>query len=94
MLEKIKLALRFDDNYLDSEIQDTIDAAKADLKLSGILENKIIDTDPLIIRAVKTFCKAEFSTDDKEAERYRDSYKMIKIHLLLSIDYTVQEVIV
>lgn len=94
MLEKIKLALRIDDNYLDSEIQDTIDAAKADLKLSGILENKIMETDPLIIRAIKTFCKAEFSTDDKEAERYRDSYNMIKIHLSISIYYTVQEVTV
>lgn len=92
MLEKIKLALRIDDNYLDSEIQDTIDAAKADLKLSGILENKISETDQLIIRAIKTFCKAEFSTDDKEAERYRDSYNMIKIQLSISIDYTVQEV--
>lgn len=94
MLEKVKLSLRIDDDYLDVEIQDTIDAAKADLKLSGILENKIIESDPLIIRAIKTFCKAEFSTDDKEAERYRDSYNMIKTHLSLSIDYTVQEVTV
>lgn len=90
MLEKIKLALRIDDDILDEEIQDSIDAAKADLKLSGILESKIVETDPLIIRAIKTFCKIEFSTDDKEAERYRNSYEMLKDHLALSIDYTVE----
>lgn len=61
ILDKIKLALRIDDDDLDEEIQDSIDAAKADLKLSGILESKIVETDPLIIRAIKTFCKCEFS---------------------------------
>lgn len=93
MLEKIKLALRIDDDSLDQEIQDTIDAARADLKLSGILGNKIVETDPLIIRAVKTFCKYEFCTDDKEADRYRESYSMIKTHLSLSIEYTTEVII-
>lgn len=90
MLDKIKLALRIDDDSLDEEIQDTIDAAKADLKLSGVLESKIVEDDPLIIRAIKTFCKYEFSTNDKEADRYKNSYEMIKIHLSLSIDYTTE----
>lgn len=88
MLEKVKLALRIDDDSLDEEIQDAIDAAIADLRLSGVLENKLEETDPLIIRAVKTFCKYEFSTDDKESERYKNAYEMIKIHLTLSTDYT------
>jgi uncharacterized phage protein (possible DNA packaging) len=88
MLEKIKSALRIDDDSLDEEIQDNIDAAKSDLKLSGILESKILETDPLIIRAIKTFCKYELCTDDKEADRYKESYENIKIHLSLSIDYT------
>lgn len=88
MLEKIKLALRIDDDSLDEEIQDSINAAIADLKLSGVLENKLDETDPLIIRAVKTFCKYEFCTDDKESERYKNAYDMIKVHLTLSIDYT------
>lgn len=90
MLEKIKLALRMDSNALDGDIQDTIDAAKADLKLCGVLETKIVDTDPLIIRAVKTFCKYEFSSDDKESAKYKVSYEMLRDHLALSIDYTVE----
>ncbi|QEK12584.1 DNA-packaging protein [Crassaminicella thermophila] len=87
MLEKIKNSLRIDDDSFDMEIQDLINAAKADLKLSGVVESKIVELDPLIIRAIKTFCKAEFSSDDKEADRYKESYESIKCHLLLSTDY-------
>jgi uncharacterized phage protein (predicted DNA packaging) len=93
MLEKIKLSLRIDGNILDEEIQDTIDAAIADLELSGILGSKIVETDPLIIRAIKTFCKAEYSIDNNEAQRYRESYNMLKIHLALSREYTTEEVL-
>ena len=88
MLEKIKLALRIDSDDLDEEIQDSIEAARADLKLSGVLEYKIDDSDSLIVRAIKVYCKAEFSTDNTEAERYRKSYEMLKDHLCLSTDYS------
>lgn len=88
MLDKIKLALRVDSDDLDEEIKDTIDSAKSDLRLSGVLESKIDDTDPLIIRAVKVFCKAEFTSDNNEAKRYKESYEMIKTHLTLSTEYT------
>ena len=57
-LDKIKTTLRIDDNFLDEDIQDTIDSATGDLRLCGIVEDKIVETDPLILRAVKTFCKA------------------------------------
>lgn len=90
MLEKIKLSLRIDSDDLDEEIQDAIDSCKADLKLSGVLESKIVDGDSLILRAVKVFCKSEFSTDDREAERYRKSFQMLKDHLCLSVEYTVE----
>jgi len=90
LLEKVKLSLRFDDTVLDTDIQDTIDAAIADLILCGVLESKIVDTDPLIIRTVKIFCKAEYSSDDKESTRYRESYEMLRDHLSLSIDYNTE----
>lgn len=89
MLEKIKLALRIDGNDLDSEIDDEIEAAKADLILSGVTKEKINDEDPLIIRAIKIFCKIEFASNEQEAERYRNCYEMLKSHLTLSADYTV-----
>ena len=92
MFEKIKLALRIDGTDLDQEIQDNIDAAKADLILCGVLAIKVVDTDPIIVRAIKTFCKAEFSSDDKEATRLKESYEALRNHLCLSVEYT-QEVV-
>ncbi|EKO1913616.1 DNA-packaging protein [Clostridium botulinum] len=88
MFEKIKLALRIDVDELDGEIKDTIEAAISDLKLCGVSKSKIVETDPLILRAVKTFCRAEFSSDEKEAARLKESYEMIRNHLCLSIEYT------
>lgn len=88
MLTKIKLALRIDSSDLDMDIQETIDAAKADLELSGVIKEKITEKDSLILRAVKIYCKAEYSTDDKEADRYSKSYGMLKNHLCLSKEYT------
>ena len=94
MIDKIKLILRIDDSILDEDIQDSIDAAKADLKLCGIAESKIIDTDALILRAIKTYCKAEYSTNEKESTRYMESYFMIRNHLSMSIDYNIEVVVI
>ena len=89
MLEKVKEALRVSGTDQDVEIQDLIEAAKADLKLSGINESKIVDTDPLIKRAIIVYCKAHFGYDDpKITERFEQSYISLKQHLTLSIEYT------
>lgn len=89
MLEGIKEKLRVSGNDLDIEIQDLIDAAKADLILSGVHKDKVVDTDPLIKRAVTVYCKAYFGYDDpKIAERFEQSYISLKNHLTLSAEYT------
>jgi len=85
MLEKIKLALRVSGNIFDLEIQDLIDAAKIDLKISGVA--KINETDALIQRAIIVYCKANFGYDNNEAERFQKSYDMLKQHLSLAGDY-------
>lgn len=89
MLSDIKDALRVNSNDLDTEIQDLIDSAKADLILSGVNRNKIIDTDPLIKRAITVYCKANFGYEDpKHADRFQDSYTSLKHHLTLSAEYS------
>lgn len=88
MLEEVKLALRETTNILDVEIQGLIDAAIADLKLSGVAASKAEDTtDPLIKRAVITYCRAHFDYDDKAADRLTQSYAMLKSHLSMAEDY-------
>ena len=89
MLEDVKTALRVSGDDLNLEIHDLIEAAKADLILSGVHESKVVDTDPLIKRAIIDYCKAHFGYDDpKITERFEQSYISLKQHLTLSIEYT------
>jgi len=88
LLDDAKLALRISSSAFDSEISDLIDAAKADLQLSGVDETKLIDTDPLIKRAVMTYVKANFGFDNPDADRLCAAYDMLKAHLTLSVEYT------
>lgn len=85
MLEKVKNSLRVSGNAFDIEIADLIEAAKLDLKISGVV--KISDTDALIQRAIIVYCKANFGYDNTEAERFQNSYDMLKQHLSLAGDY-------
>lgn len=90
MLKDIKDILRVNGNDLDTEIQDLIDSAKADLILSGVHKDKVKDNDPLIKRAVTVYCKANFGYEDpKLSERFQESYISLKHHLTLSQEYTV-----
>lgn len=89
LLESIKVVLRISNTAYDSEINDLIAAAKADLKLAGVLESKINDeTDPLIKRAIIVFVKTHFGWNNSDAERLQRSYDMLKSHLTLSKEYT------
>lgn len=84
MLEDVKKALRITATNFDDEIQDLIDAGESDLRLAGIFFTEI---DPLIKRAIITYCKANFGYDNSEADRFQDSYVMLKQHLSLAGDY-------
>lgn len=87
MLESAKRALRIKSSAFDTEILELIESAKLDLKISGIVN--IIDKDPLIAQAIKTYCKANFGLDNKDSEKYQRSYDMLKQHLSLCGDYNV-----
>ena len=89
ILDDIKIALRISNTAYDSEIDDLISAARADLRLSGILESKVNDDiDPLIKRAITVYVKAHFGWNNPDAEKLQQSYAMIKGHLALSQEYT------
>ena len=85
MIEKVKLALRIKTDAFDSEIQDLIAAALRDLVLAAVPSAD--DTDPLIIRAVITYCKANFGAPD-EYERLKTSYDEQKAQLMMATGYT------
>lgn len=84
MLEKIKKYLRISSIAFDEEITDLINAAKKDLEISGIT---VDEADELIIRAISTYCKANFGFDNPDSDKLQQSYNMLKIHLSLSEEY-------
>ena len=85
MLEKIKLALRITTTAFDSEITDLIDAALADLGIAGVLiEDEMA---PLIIRAVTTYCRANFGQPE-DYERRKAAYDEQKAQLRTATGYT------
>ena len=93
ILDDIKIALRISNTAYDSEINDLVAAARADLKLSGILESKVNDdTDPLIKRAITVYVKAHFGWNNPDSEKLQQSYEMLKRHLSLSQEYTKEAV--
>jgi uncharacterized phage protein (predicted DNA packaging) len=88
MLEAVKLSLRVTTAVFNDEIQDLIDAARLDLIQSGISSEKAYDeTDALIKRAITIYCKANFGYDNPDADRFTQSYVMLKQHLSLTSDY-------
>ena len=88
MLAEVKVALRVTSNAFDSEITALIDAARSELKLSGIRADKAESaTDVLICRAIILYAKANFGYDNTEAERFQESFESLRSHLSLAGDY-------
>lgn len=85
MLDKVKLALRIKSQAFDSEIEDLIAAALADLGLAGVSQQT--QTDPLIVRAVITYCRANFGEPD-DYDRLKKSYDEQKAQLSMATGYT------
>jgi hypothetical protein len=96
MLDKVKMALRVTSAAFDDEINGLIDAAKADLRLAGIISPDITAgsgadaSDPLVLRAIILYAKAGFGYDDNAA-RYREAYDYLKCALSLAGDYNAVE---
>lgn len=85
LLAKVKVALRIVTNDFDGELTDLINAALLDMNLAGVSETEL--TDPLIIRAVITYCKANFGEPD-QYDRLKKSYDEQKAQLGMATGYT------
>ena len=83
LLEKVKYALRIDEEEHDDELTDLLSAAKREIIEAGASPEKVIDDDDLIRRACILYCKANFGYDDNK-ERFAHSFEkiLVKISLL------------
>ena len=86
MLEKVKLALAITVDDFDSEIEDLILAALYDLSSNGVLALEK-QTDPLIVQAVKTYCRGHFHSP-ADYDRLLNAYEEMKGHLMHTTGYT------
>ena len=85
VLDDVKLALRVTTNAFDSELLDLIIAAQNDLGVAGVTETTT--DDPLVKRAVVTYCRVHFGTPD-DYERMKRSYDEQKAQLSTHTGHT------
>lgn len=91
IIQKIKINNRFNHNELDGDVEDTITACLTDLRVCGVQFPAPADPqdvmDPLILNAVKLFCKASLTDDTSKAAAYRSRYDALKACLMMAEGY-------
>lgn len=85
MLARAKTALRIRTDAFDSEIEDLIESAKADLELIGIIAD---ETDPLVRTAILTYVRINFGQLE-DPERPKRAYDEQKAQLQISSKHKV-----
>lgn len=85
VINSIKLALRITTDAFNAELTDLYNAALLDLGIAGVTNDDI--NDPLILRAVITYCKLHFGQPD-DFDRLKRSYDEQKAQLSTATGYT------
>ena len=84
-LSKIKTNLRISHNVLDDDLSDTISACLTDLRVCGIFDPQT--DDPLILNAIKLYCRSEYTDDTIKAAAYKERYDALKSCLMMASEY-------
>ena len=85
LLTAVKLAMRIKTEAYDHGIIQPIEAALFDLGVVGVIADSDT-TDPLIIQAVKTYCRLNFGTPS-DYDRLKASYEEQKAQLISCTGY-------
>ena len=94
MLEKVKAALRITSTAFDDDLTQLINAALLDLGIAGVTKDTAscdpdTVTDPLIIRAVITYCGMNrINIDEAQIAWLKESYDEQKAQLATASGYT------
>ena len=84
MLEKVKMALRITTDAYDDELEELIDAAQFDMGIAGVIPEEI---DPIVSRAIITYCKMSFGLPE-DYDKLKASYDEQKAQLSNATGYT------
>lgn len=85
LLSEVKLALRIKTDAFDAEVIDLIQSAMMDLGAAGVSCSGSVD--PLVKRAVITYCRVHFGTPD-DYDRMKRSYDEQKAQLATNTGHT------
>lgn len=91
LLDDVKAACRVTSTAYDTELTDLINSAFADIGITDVRPELLseVSTEPLIKRAVITYCKLNFGqVEDGFYDRLKASYDEQKSQLLMSSAYT------
>ena len=84
----LRQRLRISNELSDSELNDLAEAAKTELKIAGVSDDKVNDEgDQLIRTAIVSYVKANYGFDSPEADQYRVVFENMKKRLTLSSVY-------
>lgn len=84
-LAAVKTALRIKHDVLDADIMGDIDACLADLVVCGIANPR--EDDPLILNAVKLWCRSLYTDDTGKGAEYLRRYDALKSCLMIASGY-------
>ena len=90
LLLKIKTHLRISHNALDDDLADTVSSCLADLQVCGVqvpTPDDPQETDPLILNAIKLYCRKEYTDDTAKAAEYGRRYDALKSCLMMAEGY-------
>ncbi len=83
-----RLRITINDEVINAELEQLIISCKRDLVRNGITSKKAnSEEDGLITMAVFLYLKSEFGLDNKNYEKYRNSYEILRTELALTDDY-------
>lgn len=86
-LEKVKLSLRIITDLFDQELTDLIEAALRDLGIAGVDGELVVLSDPLVLRAVTTYCRMHFGQPE-DYDKLKASYDEQKAQMSMATGYT------
>jgi len=85
LLEKVKLSIRRSHSKLDDDLLDEINECLADLKVCGVVYAET--TDPLIVNAVKLYCRSTNADDPAKSAEWLRRYEALKACLMMADGY-------
>ena len=85
LLDDVKTSLRITNDDYNAEVTGLIESCKLDLNTAGIVN--VDENDALTKHAIILYAKGHFGYDNPEADRFQESYEMLKNHLSMSSDY-------